>query len=329
VRDDRFDYRLVAPMEAERLRADPNFQVLDRGQGGSCMSFWINQNPLAPWGKTHPKRMELFQKVEFRRALAHALDRNAIIRRVYKGYADAIYGPISPVYRSAAPTEVLQEATPPKDPAAALAELAKLGITPGEPDNDGKRWLLYDEGGKRVPLEIEIRTSKDEEERRRRTAEEIKSQLEEIGVHVNVVEERFGEVVKRLDQTFDYEASVMSLEGTPDAAVLRYYFMSSGPMHFVNPYQKSPATEWERRVDELFELYATSPDAAARERAIFDMQKTWVTAQPAYHLFTDRKLMAVRRDYEINGLALTGRSSDPILQRTIVENVRLRRLVPR
>jgi hypothetical protein len=121
----------------------------------------------------------------------------------------------------------------------------------------------------------------------------------------------------------------MQLEGTPDAAVLRFFFESSGPMHFVNPYQKSPGTDWERRVDELFAKYATSPDAGVRDRAIVDLQKTWVAAQPAFHLYNDRKLLAVRRDYEVNGLVLTGRAMDPVLQRTIIENVRLRRLVLR
>jgi hypothetical protein len=66
-----------------------------------------------------------------------------------------------------------------------------------------------------------------------------------------------------------------------------------------------------------------------RDRAILDVQKTWVAAQPAFHLINDRKLVAVRREYEVNGMALTGRSGDPILQRTVVENVRLRRLAPR
>lgn len=326
VRDPRFLYRMVGPMEAERLKANPDFLILDRGRSGGCFFFWVNQNPRAPWGKTHPGRMALFQKVEFRRALAHAIDRNAIIHRAFRGYAEPLYGPVSPIFHWAAPQEELMEVTPPTDPDAAVAELAKLGVTPGEPDADGKRWLTYEEGGQRVPLEIEIRTSKDDEDIRRKIAEEIKSQLEAIGVRVKVVEERFGDMVLRLDKTYDYEAAVMVLEGMPDAAVLRFFFESSGPMHFVNPYQESPATDWERRVDELYEIYATAPDPAERDQAILDVQKTWVAAQPAFHLVNDRKLVAVRRDSEVNGLALTGRSADPILQRTVIEDVRLRRL---
>ena len=271
----------------------------------------------------------LFQKVEFRRALAHAIDRHALIRHVYKGHAEPVYGPVSPIFRWVAPPEVLEEVTPKTDPAAALAELAKIGVTPGEPDSNGKRWLTYEEGGKRVPLEFEIRTNKVEEDIRHKTAEEMKSQLEVIGLRTTVVEESFGEMVTRLDRTFDYEAAVMALDGAPDAATLRYFFESSGPMHFVNPRQKSPATDWERQVDESFHIYATSPDVAVRDRAILDLQKTWSYAQPAFHLINDRKLVAVRREYEVNGLALTGRAVDPVLSRTVVENVQLRRLIPR
>jgi peptide/nickel transport system substrate-binding protein len=325
--DDRFAYRLVGPGEAERLRADPRFQVLDRGVSGWCMFFWVNQNPNAPWGKAHPKRLELFQKVEFRRALAHAVDREALIRNVFKGQAEPIYGPVSPIYRWVAPTERLREVTPKTDPAAAIAELAPLGVTPGTPDADGKRWLTYEENGQRVPLEIEIRTSLSPEDVRRRTGEELKTQLGAIGVKVKVVEERFGDMVTRLDKTFDYEAAVMALEGSPDAATLRFFFESSGPMHFVNPYQKAPATAWEKQVDDLFRVYATSPDPAARDKAIVEMQVAWSAAQPAFHLYNDRMMVAVRRDFEVNGLALTGRAVDPVLERSVIENVRVRRLV--
>jgi hypothetical protein len=80
-------------------------------------------------------------------------------------------------------------------------------------------------------------------------------------------------------------------------------------------------------VDDLFQVYATSPDPAARDRALVELQVAWSAAQPAFHLYNDRMMVAVRRDFEVNGLALTGRAADPVLERTVIENVRVRRLV--
>ncbi|OYP33093.1 ABC transporter substrate-binding protein [Rhodopirellula sp. MGV] len=325
--DDRNVYRLVGPLESKQLSQNTDFEILDLGVSGWCTFFWVNQNPRVPWAETYPERLKLFQNVAFRRAIAHAIDRHAIIRSVYEGYAEPLYGPASPVYGWVAPSEVLEDVTPAFDRDAALRELAKLDVVPGEPDADGKRWLTYEESGGRIPLEIEIRTSIDEEDRRRKTAEELKSQLEQIGIRVKVVEERFGEIAIRLDKTYDYEAAVMLLGGAPNATTLKHFFESSGPMHFVNPYQESPATDWEKKVDELFQVYATSPDPSERDEAMLELQKVWSSAQPAFHLVNDRKLVAVRRDYEINGMALTARADDPIFERTVIENIRIRHLV--
>jgi hypothetical protein len=62
---------------------------------------------------------------------------------------------------------------------------------------------------------------------------------------------------------------------------------------------------------------------------LIELQKDWVEAQPAFHLLGDSFPVAIRRDYEINGLALTPRAPDPVLTRTVIENIRLRHLVPR
>jgi peptide/nickel transport system substrate-binding protein len=180
-----------------------------------------------------------------------------------------------------------------------------------------------------VPLELEIRVSQSEEDVRRKAAEVIAEQLGRIGLRVKVVEESFRDMVKRLDETFDYEAAVMALEGSPNAATFRTFFESTGEMHFINPNQKSPATAWEARVDRDFKQFASSMDPTTQQHALLNMQKTWAQALPAFHLLNDRKLIAVRRDYEINGLAMTGRALDPILSRAVIPNVRLRKLAAR
>ena len=154
----------------------------------------------------------------------------------------------------------------------------------------------------------------------------IAEQLRRLGLRVKVVEESFRDIVKRLDETFDYEAALMFLEGSPNAATAKSMFVSAGDMHFFHPYQSSPVTDWEKQVDDEYGVFATKSNPVEQQFALTQIQKTWVKAQPVFYLLNDRKLVAVRRDYEVNGMALTGRAADPILTRTVIENVRLRAL---
>jgi peptide/nickel transport system substrate-binding protein len=321
-----FCYRTVGPGEAERLARDSRFQVLDRGPSGWCLFWWLNQNPKAPWAREAPGRLALFRNEAFRRALARVIDRSEIVRRVFRDRADVLLGPVSPVFRWAVAGEALPDLLPAADHDAALAELRALGVVPGEASEDGVRWLTYREGSKRLPLEIELRTSQSEEDLRKKAAEVLAEQFRRIGLRIKVVEESFRDIVKRLDETFDYEAALMFRDGSPNAATARSLFVSAGDMHFFHPYQKAPATEWEAKVDRAFERFAASSDPRTQQTALDELQRTWVRSQPVFYLLNDRKLVAIRRDFEVNGLALTGRAADPILTRTVVENVRLRTL---
>ena len=120
-------------------------------RGAGCFFFWVNQNPSAPGARLIRTEWRCFKRSNFAAHWLHAIDRNAIVRRVFKGYAEPLLRASLPHFSLGRSPEVLEEVTPKTDPAAAVAELAKLGITPGEPDGDGKRWLTYQEGGKRVP----------------------------------------------------------------------------------------------------------------------------------------------------------------------------------
>jgi ABC-type transport system substrate-binding protein len=118
---------MVGPGEADRLREDPDFQVLDRGLTGWTLFFWLNQNPRVPWAKEHPQRLALFQQLEFRQALARVIDREEIIRQAFKGYAAPCYGPVSPIYQWVADNETLKDLTPPR-PTARLRLWSSLSL---------------------------------------------------------------------------------------------------------------------------------------------------------------------------------------------------------
>ena len=78
-----------------------------------------------------------------------------------------------------------------------------------------------------------------------------------------------------------------------DPAINLDFWFSSGSAHFWNIGQKTPATDWERRIDELMARQIASPDAgraqAAVRRGAADLRRA-----PAGRVL--RRAARVRRD---------------------------------
>jgi peptide/nickel transport system substrate-binding protein len=68
--------------------------------------------------------------------------------------------------------------------------------------------------------------------------------------------------------------------------------MSNGGSHFWNIGQKSPATEWERRIDELMLQQAASTDAEARKRLFNDVQRLFAENLPMLYFAAPRVYVA-------------------------------------
>ena len=61
------------------------------------------------------------------------------------------------------------------------------------------------------------------------------------------------------------------------------FWLSSGSFHFWNIGQKTPATEWERRIDELMLRQAQSADEQERKRLFDDVQRIFAEHLPAIY----------------------------------------------
>ena len=59
------------------------------------------------------------------------------------------------------------------------------------------------------------------------------------------------------------------------------FWMSSGGQHFWNPAQKTPATDWERRIDELMARHIATVDDNERRRTFAEVQRIFAEHQPA------------------------------------------------
>jgi peptide/nickel transport system substrate-binding protein len=258
-----------------RLRDQGRMQLIDAGIGLDPNMLWFNLAAAA----RHPA---WFSTKAFRQAISYAADRQAIANTVYLGAAVPIFGPVSPGnrtwYSPSAPTYS-------HDLGRARALLASIGLT--DHNGDG---MLDDASG--APVRFSIVTQKGHTIRER-SAAVLQEQMRRAGVAVDVVPLDPGSMMKRWLQG-DYDTMYYTGQATSrDPALNSDFWLSSGSAHFWNPQQKAPATEWERRIDDLMRRQAEVSELAERQRLFAEIQRIIGDELPAIFFVAPRVTLAV------------------------------------
>lgn len=110
--------------------------------------------------------------------------------------------------------------------------------------------------------------------------------MKSIGISVKLKFLDFGTIISKIDNTFDYEAAMMGFTGGGDPSGGKAIYRSNGFLHVWNPRQKSPATDWEKRIDEIMDAQEIEMNPEARKRLIFEMQKIFSDELPLLYLIT-------------------------------------------
>jgi peptide/nickel transport system substrate-binding protein len=258
-----------------RLQDQGRVRLIDAGIGLDPNMLWFN---LAPGGTPH---RAWFSTKAFRQAISYAADRQAIANAVYLGAATPISGPVSPGNR----TWYSPVPAYPHDLTKARALLASIGLT--DRNGDG---MLEDTAG--TPVRFSIVTQKGHTIRER-TVTVLQEQLRRAGIGVEVVLLDPGTMQQRW-QRRDYDAIYYSGQASAiDPAMNSDFWLSSGAFHFWNPQQKTPATEWERRIDDLMRQQAGAPELAERQRLFAEVQRVMAEELPAIYFVAPRVTLAV------------------------------------
>ena len=109
---------------------------------------------------------------------------------------------------------------------------------------------------------------------------------------VDVVSLDSGALIQRiLSASYD---SVYFDPGTTDTdpAINPDFWFSSGSAHFWNMMQKTPATAWEKRIDELMSRQIASSDEAERKRLFDEVQKIFAEHLPVIYFVAPRIYVA-------------------------------------
>ena len=251
--------------------------LVDLGVGLDPDAFWINLHP--PKGAV---RRPWLQRTELRRAISHAVDRQAFANTVLLGAGVPVYGPVTPGNgRWYAPGVPKYE----HDPAAARSLLSGLGLV--DRNHDG---VLEDPGGARAGFTILTMKGNSVLER---GATFLRDELRKVGLAVEVAPLEVGAVIDRIERG-DYESVFFRFLTTDlDPALNMDFWMSSGASHVWNPSQQKPATEWERQIDQLMVRQAATLDPAARKALFDEAQRVFGEQLPVLQFAAPRIYLAL------------------------------------
>ena len=228
-------------------------------------------------------RQTWFRQEKFRQAVSAAIDRQAIVKLVYRGRAEPLWGPVTSgnaAWRNAAIPH------PPRSVDRARALLREAGFTWRD---DG---TLLDRAGTQVEFNIIVSASRPE---RKQMATLIQNDLAGLGIRVTVSPIEFLAYVDRMTRKRDFDACINGLvSGDADPNSDVNVWLSSGGLHLWNPGAAKPATPWEAEIDRLMRGQMSARAVGERKRMFDQVQALLAEHEPMIFLASPHILVAAK-----------------------------------
>ncbi|MGD9946671.1 MAG: ABC transporter substrate-binding protein, partial [Burkholderiaceae bacterium] len=243
----------VALSDAARIGRLPNLSVVTTGYQRLApmylMEFNLNKKPMS-----EPK---------VRQALAHAINRDFIVKNIYFGFGKPATGPIASTSSQYTTEGVTQYRS---DIAAARRLLDEAGYPPAA-------------GGMRFKMTLD--TLRDPETLR--TAEYLRQALRPLGIEVELRNSDLGTFIRNVYADYGFDATLNFINTLPDPTmgVDRFYLSSNikKGTPFVNTSVRIPA------IDELLTKARFENDPVKRKAMFADFQRIAQQQVPILNLF--------------------------------------------
>ena len=262
-------------------REEGNYDLYSAGhtlRGNHFLAF--NQNPKTLSDEKHA----LVSNPLFRRAVSHLIDRQRIVDEIYQGYAfidESSERNASPFHTSIPPVSY--------NPDEAGALFGQLSLT----DTDGDGFLNLPSG---EALTFTMLTNEDNPFRVK-MGELIAESMRNAGISVSFKPTGYDLIVTKLLDTFEWEAVILGIEGSIEPNDASWIWESKGALHLWHPYQESPATAWEGRVDVLFALGRTTWSNDEALKLYHEYQHIIAREIPIIQIAVPAELYGFRRGY--------------------------------
>ncbi len=287
----------------KRFEKQGKFQIYPLGEvsNRSFMMFNLNQGKNKE-GKpfVDPIKSAWFNDVNFRRAIAYAIDRSAMINTYYRGLGSPQDSPIpaiSPYHFSR------EEGIPFYDynPTKAKDLLTKSGFKYNEKNrlvdrknNEVRFTLMTSSGGAGASL-----------------APMIKNDLDRIGITVDLQILEFTALIDKLDRSKQWELAMLGFGGGIEPHGSFHLWYSEGASHMFNlapdpgepPYVGRKISDWEKQIDRLLIAGAREINEDKRRQIYGEFQKIVQSQLPLIYMVTPLAMTAIRN--RVQGVAPT------------------------
>ena len=268
------DLHTPAPDEVRALlgaQANGQFSVHELGVDPGMLFVTFNRNPAhyRQNGSVNP-RLRWFTDPLFLRALAHGVDKRAMIDEALDGFGVPAVSFVSPADTRFANPHLADYAYDLTRAAALLDEGGYL-----DRDGDGVR---EDRDGN--PVEFTLSTNAGNPVREQVAAILQRDWHDHLHLHVHVESLELARIIERLQSSFDWDAMLIGFTGSIEPNDAASLLRSSGPLHVWYPNEPRPATEWEAEIDRLLDGGARSLDLEARRQAYWRIQEILLQRLP-------------------------------------------------
>ncbi|QOV24197.1 ABC transporter substrate-binding protein [Anabaenopsis elenkinii] len=275
-----------------------NFTIYNGGPatGTSFVVFNLNKGRRDGKPLVDPIKSRWFNTVEFRQAVAYAIDRQTMINNTFRGLGQTQDSPItiqSPFYLS--PEEGLK--TYDYNPEKAKELLQQAGFkynTQGQlldAQDNRVRFTLLTNAGNRI---------------REAMGAQIRQDLGKIGMQVDFTPLAWNTYTNKLANTLDWDASLLGLTGGLEPNNGANVWSPEGGLHMFNqkpqagqkPIEGWEVAPWEARIGELYIQAARELDEAKRKEIYAQTQRISQEYLPFIYLVNPYSLSAVRNKFE-------------------------------
>lgn len=275
------------------LEPHSDFKLYNLGPDTGTMYLSMNLNNRKDnKGKyyVNTDKQTWFQDLNFRTAVAYAIDRKNMVLNIANGIGAPLFTPesLNSIY--------LNKNLKPYDKNLDKSKelLKKSGFYL---DKKGK---LFDKHGHRVEFDLYTNAGNTEREA---IGVMVKQDLEDLGMKVNFKPIEFNSLVNKLVSTYDWDMVIMGLTGSPlEPNGGKNVWLSDGRLHMFNqrnPQEgKAKILPWEKELDYLYTQGALATKFEDRKKYYDKYQEIVYKEKPMIYIYSPIRIVALRNKFK-------------------------------